>query len=93
MIADPTAEAAAVYDAIAEKYPQAFDNDVSDLLFLERFTSLLPVQVNVLDVGSGTGSLTQRLLRTGFPVEGIGISPQMVVIARRNYPAACRRSS
>jgi trans-aconitate 2-methyltransferase len=43
----------------------------------------------ILDLGCGTGHLTQEIAQSGAEVVGIDASPEMVQQARRNYPAVC----
>ena len=40
----------------------------------------------VLDLGCGTGHLTQQMTLTGAEVIGLDVSPAMIEQARRNYP-------
>ena len=42
-------------------------------------------QKSVLDVGAGTGNLTGKLLRMGYKVTAIDISPEMCTILQRKY--------
>lgn len=40
----------------------------------------------ILDLGCGTGHLTQQIALTGAEVTGLDISPAMIEQARKNYP-------
>ncbi len=40
---------------------------------------------NALDFGAGSGNLTGKLLRTGYNVTGVDISPEMCAILRKKY--------
>jgi ubiquinone/menaquinone biosynthesis C-methylase UbiE len=76
------------YDRIAEKYHairQAFDSKSE----LGEFTSLLPKNAKVLDVGCGDGvPVAQFLAECGFDVTGIDFSKNMLKLARKNVPKA-----
>ena len=41
----------------------------------------------ILDLGCGTGQLTQRIAESGAEVTGLDASPDMIGQARQNYPA------
>ncbi|MBS4172836.1 class I SAM-dependent methyltransferase [Bacillus sp. FJAT-49736] len=43
---------------------------------------------NVLDIGFGTGILTQKLYENGHHMDGIDFSAKMIEIARKKMPAA-----
>jgi ubiquinone/menaquinone biosynthesis C-methylase UbiE len=56
---------------------------------VKAFTSLLPANGRVLDVGSGTGiPIARHLAQAGFEVVGIDFSKTMVTAARGNVPDA-----
>jgi SAM-dependent methyltransferase len=42
----------------------------------------------VIDLGCGTGIWARELVRAGFAVLGIDISPSMIALARKRVPAA-----
>lgn len=57
--------------------------------WLDRFASLLPVGVTILDIGCGSGQpLAVELVRRDFPVTGVDGSPTMLSLSRRNLPAS-----
>lgn len=76
------------YNNIAEEYQadrHLFDNKKE----LIEFTSLLPKDAKVLDVGCGAGvPVTQFLVKAGFDVTGVDFSETMLKLARRNVPEA-----
>ncbi|MGA2681179.1 MAG: class I SAM-dependent methyltransferase [Candidatus Bathyarchaeia archaeon] len=45
-----------------------------------------------LDVGAGTGNLTGKLLRMGYTITAVDISPEMCEILRRKYLAYLQKS-
>jgi demethylmenaquinone methyltransferase/2-methoxy-6-polyprenyl-1,4-benzoquinol methylase len=47
--------------------------------------SRLPRGGHVLDVATGTGLVAAELLRQGFKVTGVDLSPEMLAVARRRF--------
>jgi demethylmenaquinone methyltransferase / 2-methoxy-6-polyprenyl-1,4-benzoquinol methylase len=47
--------------------------------------SRLPLGGHVLDVATGTGLVAAELLRQGFEVTGVDLSPEMLAVARRRF--------
>jgi SAM-dependent methyltransferase len=85
---DRTGQADA-FDAIGDRYDEAFPHKEGQLAAGRRLAEELPPGSRVLDVGSGTGLPTARQLAdAGHRVIGIDISPAMVKIAEENVPAA-----
>ncbi|MGW7102835.1 class I SAM-dependent methyltransferase [Streptomyces sp. NPDC054838] len=81
--------AAEVFDALAERYEEAFGRVPAQLEALDWLTGRLPAGARVLDVGSGTGRPTaERLAAAGCAVTGIDVSPAMVALARERVPRA-----
>ena len=80
---------AAAFDAIGERYDEAFPRKEGQEDRVRRLLDLLPPGAHVLDLGSGTGVPTARqLVAAGARVTGYEISGRMVEIARRNVPEA-----
>ena len=50
-----------------------------------RFASRLPHGGHVLDVATGTGLVAAELLRRGFEVTGLDLSPEMLAVAHRRF--------
>jgi SAM-dependent methyltransferase len=81
------------YDAIAEQYATTFQDPLAgcplDRGLLAGFAELVRrdhSSPQVLEVGSGPGDITAHLHRLGLNIRGVDLSPNMVAIARRNYP-------
>jgi demethylmenaquinone methyltransferase/2-methoxy-6-polyprenyl-1,4-benzoquinol methylase len=47
--------------------------------------SRLPRRGHVLDVATGTGLVAAELVRRGFEVTGVDLSPEMLAVARRRF--------
>jgi SAM-dependent methyltransferase len=77
-----------LYDACRPGYP-------GDLVEFAVTTSRLGASSAVLEVGCGTGQLTQSLAGYGFSLTAIDISPSMIAVARRRLgtPAIAFRAS
>ena len=69
------------YDRARPTYPAAVFDDLAELAGLEPGS-------RVLEIGPGTGKATAELVRRGYMVTGIELSPELAAIARRNVPAA-----
>lgn len=81
------------YDAIAEQYAELFraelDDAPLDRALLCGFAEMVRrdhPDAQVLDVGSGPGTVSAHLHQFGLNVCGIDLSPAMVDIARREHP-------
>ncbi|MGW5669918.1 class I SAM-dependent DNA methyltransferase [Micromonospora sp. NPDC003776] len=81
------------YDRVAEDYvriaPPRFAQDALGRAMLAAFAELVPARDGrpVADLGCGPGHVTAHLAELGLPVFGVDLSPRMVEIARRTYPA------
>jgi ubiquinone/menaquinone biosynthesis C-methylase UbiE len=80
----------ASFDAVAGAYAAKFSDELSgkplDRALLSAFAELVPAGP-VVDVGCGPGYVTAHLASLGLDVSGIDLSPGMVEVARRAYPA------
>lgn len=81
------------YDAIAERYAEVFraelDEAPLDRAVLRAFAEMVmrdQPDAQVVDVGSGPGTVTAHLSLLALDVSGIDLSPVMVDIARREHP-------
>jgi len=84
---DKTEQVIKVYNAIAEKYAEIFDEkSFSDKPFLDKFLKHLKKRSRVLDLGCGSGRPAKYLFDKGIVVEGIDLSTKMIKIAKSKYP-------
>jgi SAM-dependent methyltransferase len=72
---------AELYDRARPGYPAAIFDDLAELARLERGS-------RVLEIGPGTGKATAELVRRGYAVSGVELSPDLAKIARSNVPEA-----
>jgi SAM-dependent methyltransferase len=77
------------YDAVAGTYATLFGDELSgkpmDRALLAAFAET--VSGPVADLGCGPGHVTAHLRRLGCEAFGVDLSPEMVAVARRAYPA------
>ncbi len=77
------------YDAIAEEYEKVYGNNPHQIEAIEWLCSVLPLGARILDVGSGTGIPTAKMLvDKGYEVMGIDNSTRMIHISRNKVPGA-----
>lgn len=79
----------AAYDTVAENYADLVRHEL-DGRHLERgllatFADRVP-SGPVLEVGCGSGRITEVLHRLGLEVAGMDLSPNMINVARRDHP-------
>lgn len=85
---DRTGQAEA-FDAIGDRYDEAFPHKEGQIAAGGWLTASLPAGARVLDLGCGTGLPTARdLTAAGFQVTCVDLSPGMLELARRNVPQA-----
>lgn len=78
---------AEAFDAIGERYDEAFPSKEGQVEAGEWLIRSLPGGARVLDLGCGTGVPTSRqLTEAGFAVVGVDLSERMVELARRHVP-------
>jgi SAM-dependent methyltransferase len=86
---DPLDATRRSYDAVAETYVRLFGDELAgkplDRALLAAFVET--VSGPVADLGCGPGHVTAHLHRLGCQAFGIDLSPEMVGVARRAYPA------
>jgi predicted TPR repeat methyltransferase len=85
---DRTGQATA-FDAIGDRYDEAFPHKEGQLHAGEWLAETLPAGSRVLDLGCGTGLPTARqLVDSGFEVVGVDLSGRMVELAGQYVPGA-----
>ncbi len=88
MVGDRTGQAEA-FDAIGDRYDEAFPHKEGQLAAGEWLVKSLPPGARVLDLGCGTGLPSARqIAEAGHTVVGVDASRVMVELARRNVPDA-----
>ncbi|MFJ1760502.1 class I SAM-dependent DNA methyltransferase [Amycolatopsis sp. NPDC088138] len=78
----------ATYATVAESYNDfvpPIRDDIEDRALLTAFADLVRGGP-VADLGCGTGLVTAFLASLGLDVSGIDLTPEMLAVARRNYP-------
>jgi ubiquinone/menaquinone biosynthesis C-methylase UbiE len=84
-----TQRQAAAFDAIGERYDDAFPHKSAQIIATQWVIDRLPPGARVLDVGCGTGVPTAGMMvESGLDVVGIDVSAEMLRIARFNVPNA-----
>lgn len=80
---------AEAFDAIGERYDEAFPHKDGQFSAGEWLAKALPPASRVLDLGCGTGLPTvAQLSEAGHRAVGVDLSGGMITIARANVPAA-----
>ncbi|MEU9877508.1 class I SAM-dependent methyltransferase [Streptomyces phaeochromogenes] len=80
---------AEAFDAIGDRYDEAFPHKEGQLSAGEWLIDSLPAGSRVLDLGCGTGvPTTRQMTDADFEVVGIDLSQRMVQLAREYVPAA-----
>jgi predicted TPR repeat methyltransferase len=86
---DERREQAEAFDAIGDRYDEAFPHKEGQLAAGEWLIRSLPSGSRVLDLGCGTGVPTARqLVDAGHEVVGVDLSSVMVDLARQKVPEA-----
>lgn len=63
--------------------------ELVEIEWLDRFTSLLPDRAAILDIGCGSGKpIGTALVRRGYNLTGVDGSPLMLSLFRKNLPSA-----
>src|SRR5262249_48673772 len=84
-----TQRQAAAFDAIGERYDDAFPHKSAQIIATQWMIDRLTPGARVLDVGAGTGVPTAGMMvESGLEGVGIDVSAEMLRIARHNVPGA-----
>lgn len=75
-----------VFDNIATEYVKYFGDDWEFIEEIKKFASQLKKGSTVLDLGCGSGYITNYLFSLNMNVVGIDFSKEMIKIAKKNYP-------
>jgi ubiquinone/menaquinone biosynthesis C-methylase UbiE len=78
----------ALFDGIAERYEVSRPGYPGHIVEFVTETAALSPGSAVLEVGCGTGQLTERLACSGFRLTAIDIGPSMIAAARRRLAGA-----
>lgn len=80
-------EIAQSYDQIAERWHSDQFPPANGIAQHERALAFLQQKRHALDIGCGaSGRIIDLLLRHGFAVEGLDISPRMLALAQAHHP-------
>ena len=89
MFSAETRRQAAAFDAIGERYDDAFPHKSGQIIATQWVVDRLLPGARVLDLGCGTGVPTAGMLvESGMDVVGVDVSAEMLALARRNVPTA-----
>lgn len=69
------------YNKIAKKYEEEYGKDLSDTPYIDSFLEEINGK-KILDIGCGTGTLSEYIANQGFIVDAIDFSEEMLKIAR-----------
>jgi SAM-dependent methyltransferase len=72
---------AELYDRARPEYPAVVFDELAELARLTPGS-------RVLEIGPGTGQATAELVRRGYAVTAVELSPELAEVARRNVPEA-----
>ena len=75
------------YDGLGMRYEENYGHDPGFHKIVQRFLSLLPPNITVLDVGCGTGKpVSSMIAESGRRPYGIDLSPVMVELSKKQVP-------
>ncbi len=78
------------YDTVAGEYHGRFADELTrkpfDCAWLDRFATEVVANGRVVEIGCGDGHVAAYLAKRRLRVEGLDLSPEMVLVAARAYP-------
>jgi ubiquinone/menaquinone biosynthesis C-methylase UbiE len=80
------------FDRVAEVYDRTRGGPDRASRFADRLTVHLPLEGLVLDIGAGTGILTEGIMQRRGGVIGIDIAPKMLALAAARLPGRVVRA-
>lgn len=84
--AEKTNSVLGVFDSIANEYVEYFGEDWEFINEIQEFAAQLPEKAKVLDLGCGSGYITNYLHNQNLNAVGLDFSQEMINIAKEKYP-------
>lgn len=76
-----------LYEEHGRDFDAARDRTLVEKRGLDRFTSLLPANTSILDIGCGSAEpIAQYLIEKGHDVTGVDASPPLINLCRQRFP-------
>lgn len=75
-----------VFDNMANEYVEYFGDDWEFIKEINEFASSFDKEDKILDLGCGSGYITNYLVEKGLNATGIDFSSEMIKIAKKEYP-------
>lgn len=75
-----------VFDNMANEYVEYFGDDWEFIKEINEFASSFDKEDKILDLGCGSGYITNYLVEKGLNATGIDFSSEMIKIAKKKYP-------
>ena len=75
------------YEHLSRFYDK-FTEDIPYDKYINLLKKYISSEDSILDLGCGTGNILYQLWKSGFYVEGLDISEEMLLIARQKIPSA-----
>lgn len=75
-----------VFDNMANEYVEYFGDDWEFIKEINEFASSFDKEDKILDLGCGSGYITNYLIEKGLNATGIDFSSEMIKIAKKKYP-------